>query len=520
MMPQMLAARGLSMRSPADGIHYFNAHLMNTEEAGVFLDFPGYLDDQDHVVPLIWNVALWHLVGLDACTEQIPDKLISQLCQGMDLHGNQLIDTAMFSPPLEVILTIHCEVSEAMETHPNVGRQMLHAMVRAVLADIEQNAWLVGDGRGGREWRPGHVLAVAFIHARNQENEPHLHAHVIVFPMVFVSSTAWHPYYERAFFRRLNTEDGIRSRIGAVAREEAAKHGFIIEYADGPASKTLLNGATVTCPSGRVIPAGSIPRKRMAGILARKLLKEALGVQPLTPKEAEIVKMNPGVAPYRISGLRNPDRLTRKLKAMGILDPNGLVLPKEALVLVIRKVDAAMLKAQVSVPDLCALPLKQAVAVGKAIGSERQILSRLIPGFATQDTMRVATIRWTKSFISVVQRVSDSAAEGLPLDGLNDCDGDMLIKLIRAGLITIEAMNKRRVFRITAFGELKLAVVRARVEYASNLRYSILHHMPQPDPHLNPPRKEIPRYKPINAIAHHSLEVETRNGPTKIHKSI
>jgi len=149
MMPQMLAARGLSMRSPADGIHYFNAHLMNTEEAGVFLDFPGYLDDQDHVVPLIWNVALWHLVGLDACTEQIPDKLISQLCQGMDLHGNQLIDTAMFSPPLEVILTIHCEVSEAMETHPNVGRQMLHAMVRAVLADIEQNAWLVGDGRGG-----------------------------------------------------------------------------------------------------------------------------------------------------------------------------------------------------------------------------------------------------------------------------------------------------------------------------------------------------------------------------------
>jgi len=487
---------------------------MSDAEAGAFRACDGYLDAEGLVVPIIGNRWLWHRVGLSVDQEQVPDRLIFNLCQGMDLQGLQITNTAMYKGPLEVILTVHCEVSEAMESAPDVARQTLLAMVSELLREIEARSRLLRIAGAGREWCSSSVLSLAFLHARNNEDEPHFHAHVLVFPATFEIGTGWRTFYERDFFNRLNNSDGIRFAVGMAARREAAKHGFKLEFTEGLASALVPNGATVTCPDGRIFDAGSVVRIRSAKILADRTLKHALGATPLTLREVRLLVRNPGAAPEKLAGICRPEYFVHKLRVLGLLDENRRIVQANELALVIRRLEASMAMAQISLGELSTKSDKQTELTAKTIESQREKLLSEFPDLKLQHSMKMATIHWTKAFIAQLKQVVMSEPNGLRIDEIAQSGEDILLQLVRARLVCLEAIDDRRVIRITELGQFKLAKIQAKVELASKLRYAQIHHLPTAEPVIDFSRREK---HPGQRLNRKTLELilERKNGPDK-----
>jgi len=480
MMPQILAYQAYAPRSASDAAHYLWSHLMDDTEAGALENLFGYLDTQSHVVPLIFNRELWAQIGMSSEERQLPKRLVFHLCQGMDIHGKQIARIAMYSAPREYLLTLHSEISEAFEPYPEVAWNTLRAMALAVLAELEARATLVRIASGEREWRPARLLAAFFPHGRNKEDEPHFHGHLIVFPVVMELNHGWRLFHDRASFQRLNTSDGLRYQSGVAARREAAKHGFQVTYEEGLASLLQPNGATVKCPDGREILAGTVFRKRSAMILAHRRVKDFLHVPALTAREVRLVHENPGVSPLHVNGIDNPAWFFNKLSKLELLDEANQILTKENLVKAIRRIDEAMAMAQASLIGTSPVSKVQSKALRAALESKRKDLVKGIQGLSPQDSSKSAKIKWTRSFTRVLEEVVASGREGLNLVDVGQDDDDIVLVLLHARLLCLEVSNGRRAIKSTELGELRLAEVQALVKAASEARYDGLNQIPVP----------------------------------------
>ncbi len=511
MIPILLHGKGKAMHCPSDVVHYSKTHLASPSEAGAFLGLADYLDPKDRVNVVIFNPNLWNSVGLELGSSQLPDKLIFNLCQGMDADGRQLAGIIMHREPVEIIVTLHCEISEALEHHPEIARLVLLAEARTLREEIECRATLVRTGDGEREWRRAYSLFVIFLHGRNKENEPHFHFHAIVFPPVFVPGLGWRTHSDRDFFFRLNTDDGVRARVGEAGRQEAAKYGFTITYSKGLASLLEPNGATVIRPDGHIIEAGSVIRKRSAGILALRHLEQALGTPPLTRREVGQIRNNPGAIPYDIPGITGHDRFNRKLGALGLLDKYGQILSNEEMTLAIQRLDGIMAADQASVFDIFPVAKKQAGAIAEAIEQNRAALSAKHSGQQVLASHKLARAIWTQAYTNLLKRVKDSGPDGLSLEGIGERDGELLLRLHRYRHVILDATNGRKSFRLSEFGSQKLAEVQALIEAASMARYSTFNALP--------PRKKLSyflkieerRRPPIQQTPSAKIEVEEKH---------
>jgi len=492
MIPQILFSGAYALPSSGAVLHYFSTHLMDRTEAGALLSLSGYLDTEDHVVPIVLNRDLWEEIGLRLDETQLPEKLLFNVCQGMDLHGVQIANIAMYAAPKEFILTLHCEVSEAFEVRPEVGWKAIAAMAKKVITEMESRATRVRGASGEREWRPARMLAVLFIHGRNQEDEPHFHGHLVVFPIVREVDLGWRAYHDGESFLNLNAVDGLRAKGGAAACREAAKHGFKITYKDGLASLTEPNGATVECPDGHVIEAGTVYRKRTALILAHKRLKEFLHVPALTKREVMLVQGNPGLSARELPGVTRPAKLEHKLRGLGLLDEDEKIHSGQKLVGAIKRVDESMAMAQASLIGMSPVSKVQSKALGDALESRRKDLVKGFPELSLQNSSKSAKIQWTRSFTRLLQEVHDAGREGLSLSDVREDDHDTFLVLLRAHLLHLEVSNGRRAAMITEIGEQRLAEVKERVRTASEARYDLLAPMPW-GLNSSPVRNEPPR---------------------------
>lgn len=383
MIPQILFSRAYALRSSGDVLHYLKTHLMDRTEAGALLSLHAYLDSESHVVPIVLNRDLWEEFGLSPDDIQLPGKLVFNACQGMDIFGAQIAGIAMYSAPKEFILTLHCETSEAFEPYPEVAWHTLHAMALEAISEMESRATRARIACGEKEWRHARMLAVLFIHGRNDENEPHFHGHLLVFPIVKEPNLGWRVYDDGESFLSLNSVGGLREKSGEAGRREAAKHGFKISYKVGLASLIEPNGSTVVCPDGQVIEAGTVFRKRSATILAHRRLKEFLCVPALTKREAILVIGNPGFSAWDLPGVSRPAKLEHKLKGLGLLDEDDKILSGQHLVGAIKRVDESMAMAQASLVGMSPVSKVQSKALRDALESKRK---DLVMGFSPAST--------------------------------------------------------------------------------------------------------------------------------------
>lgn len=493
MVPQILFSGAYALRSAHDVAHYIRTHLMDPSEAGALLSLSGYLDNENHVVPVFLDRNPWEELGLSPGDVQIPPQLVFHSCQGMDLHGAQVAQIAMYSAPKEFILTVHCETSEALERYPEVAWHTLHAMAMEALAELESRATRVRIVCGEREWRRAKMLAVLYIHGRNSENEPHFHGHLLIFPIVQEPDLGWRVYQDGESFLRLNTVDGLRSKVGAAARREVARHGFQLTYAEGLASFVQPNGATVVCPDGQRIEAGSVIRKRTAMILAHRHLKQFLGVPALTKNEVRLVQEYSGQPFPNLPRTAHHSKFLIKLRGLELLDEDDHLLSDQKLALVVRSIDESMARAQASVMGISRGSKPQRNVLSEAIESKRMDLVRGFPELSLQGSTKSAKIKWTAAFTRTLEQVAASGTEGLSLEQVGQEDSDTFLILLRTHLLTLKASEGRRAFLITEYGERRLSEVQAAVKAASDLRYEGLNHIPVPIP--SPLAPEEPRRK-------------------------
>jgi len=273
-------------------------------------------------------------------------------------------------------------------------------------------------------------------------------------------------------------------------------------------SLAVSNGATVYCPDGLVIEAGSVFRKRSALILARRELTGVFGVAPLTRPEVDLVLEFSGHFAYEMTGINRPNRFIQKLKTLGLLGSDERILSGQGLALAVRRIDEAMAMAQASIASVLWVPKEQEKAIAAAMESKRNDLATNFPALSLQANSRTAKIRWTKAFISMLQQVVASGSEGLSLAGIEGEDGEVLLSLHRHRLVSLEVTDGRKAFLVTEFGQRRLAEVQAEVEAASRARYDGLYQLPSSSLHFPGPEK-----RKLNHLQPH-------HGPKPIEKDI
>lgn len=509
MDPIILFAGASTFQSSADAVNYVNTHLMGSTEAGSLRRLERYLDAGLRVVPVYLNRDLWQEVGLSPEARQIPERLISNLCQGMDLGGRQLARIALCAPARELILTFHCEISEAIEPYPEVGFQTLRAMALEALAYLEARAIRIRQACGLREWHKARMLGALYCHARNKEDEPHFHGHLMVFPIAREARLGWRVYHDQAAFLGLNEAGGLRSRVGKVARRELARHGFDVQFQEGLASLSELNGATVRCPDGRLIEAGSVVRARTSIIWADKLLKEFLGTAPLTTGEVGLVHAHGGQFAEAIPEIANDKRLIAKLHQLNLLDTRRRIHSGIELDKAIQSIDNAMSMTQASVLELSHQSTAQMLAVIEALRSKRMELREAFSQCLPSEP-KPATALWSTSVSRILQKAAVHGNEGMNIEALGATEHDIFLALIRAQLLGLDASTGRRAVRLTEFGRQKLDQLETRMKAASLERFEKINQIPWPVDHvptISPQRKnEI-----LNPVEPKVLEPEIKH---------
>lgn len=451
--------------SSASGVvNYFLEHLQTSKEMGGFPRVPGYLSRDGKVVP-VFDKNLWRRLGWDG--EGLPPKkLIRNLCDGFDRDGNKLSGSSGFRRPQETIISLYSELSEALKDRPEIAHAILCEALREHVLVIEERAFRRRSGKGRKanpEWAPGKVPTLSYCHQENKLGETSFHIHTLAFPVAKALETErWFTYDNAAHMAGLSKKGGGRERVTQAIIASAARFGYRVEVAQGKAHGTGPQGARVTTPDGRIFERGTVARERRAEILAAQEMVRALGSNPLTPKEIELVRRQTGRFPKEIRGVRRIELLQKKLETMGFLNSNGQIAEPTSVSQCLRKMEAGMAEAQAALEDLSQLPFSKPAA--SIIKAKRQELTKLEPTIIPNPNQ--ARIRWTAAYDMAISMVANNP-DGLRTDDLDKPTRDNLSKLKRAGILCGEKVAGRMVYRLSEEGERRFQsglVAQAHVE--------------------------------------------------------
>ncbi len=435
-------------------MNYIGSHLQAHKEAGSLPSVHGYLTKNGEILPLlypgIWKQIGWSGQGLP------PERLVQNLCQGLDLHGKRLTRSKKpFLAPKELIISFPCEVSVAMKNEPEAGFRTMEEVVMKVVDSIEEIAVRKRSGKGRKanpDPAPARILVLAYTHAKNRADEPDLHSHLYIFPLALDSTGVWRVFDNTAHMAGLSKPGGARERATDVLIAAAARRGYIIELRRGKASGPGPHGARVVCPDLRTIERGSIVSTRRSEILAAQEMARECGAAPLTRKQIEVVRRETGRFPSELKNIKRRDLLEKKLRALGFLDPGGRIHSPAGITAACQTMEEHMAIAQVTLSDLPMLP--HALSAAEIIKGKRKALRDQVPGVRLNTNQ--ARIRWTASYDRVLELVA-AHPEGLTTDDLDKPTRDNLSKLKRAGVLLGGKVLGRMRYTLGPDGEERLA---------------------------------------------------------------
>jgi len=319
---------------------YIRGHLQILLEGGGFLQLPNYVDQQGRVVPILLHPSLWEAAGLKVGSQILNSALVENLCKGMNSHGRQLTPTILFKVPVETLLTLPCELSEALREDPEAAQRILLAAAEAYLEWLDLFAVRVRIGKNKKVTARALTLSVCFLHALNRANEAHYHLHILTFGPALDGDANWRTHNIYSCLRHFHHPDGVRDSVTLAVVAAAAKEGYQVLITLGKVSNGVGIGATVNCPDGRVIHARSVARFRSAQILCNRELKCELGVPPLTERELELVSEYVSNGLWNIPEKKCNAKLREKLVVLGLLGPKQGQQPN--LNLALKRMDQAM----------------------------------------------------------------------------------------------------------------------------------------------------------------------------------
>lgn len=446
---------GVKASSPQGVADYVGVHLADSEELGELPRVHGYLDRDGRVEPIV-DVDLWRRVGWDG-QGLPPERLVKAVTMGCDIEGRKLSrQRSLYQAPDETVISLPSELSEALRDDPETAHELLRVALRENLAAWEEACVRRRSGQGRKTspgWASARPLALNYCHAENRAGEVSYHAHSMVFGLALSEDGRWQSVDNRRYVTQLSKPGGARDRMTRAIIEEAARRGYQVELVAGPASAApgLAQGARVVCPDGRVIERGSVGRTRRAEILAAQELRRELGLAPLTHREVELVRRSSGQIPAEVKGPARKEVFAAKLRALGLLDGEGCILPPEHQVAGLQTMEAGMADAQVSLADLPTLPHAREAA--ELVKTRRKDLVAQVPEIVPSTD--AARIRWTTAYDQVLDLVAASP-DGLRTDGLDKKVRDDLSKLKRAGILTGEKVAGRMVYQMTELGQARL----------------------------------------------------------------
>lgn len=427
--------------SPSGVRDYVVNHLQSPKESGCLAQLPGYRYPEGDVRPHYLNWPLWVEVGQGV--GQIDENLIFNLCMGMDLDGRQLTQTDLFRAPVEALLTLPSEVSQALIGNPSLANQALYAVSSAYLQEMEPVA--ISARCGGRKSTilPAKTLTMAYFHGLSEAGEPHLHAHVLTFTPALDEFGAWHAYANRLFMQRLHAAGGAREKARKALVALLAKQGYVVEIVPGKSDPDHPPGAMVTCPSGAVIYPGLIPRLQGARMLARKAVLFELRVPCLTSKEVPLLLNQVGKFPTAAAGGQRQARFVSKLNTLHLLDEDGRI--KQDLLPALAAVDSTMARVEASLRDL---PLQESERASWSVREHREALLEHVPEARADDW--VARKTWTKRYDELLELAASESYEwaALPITTQN-----AMHLLAKAGVLKKHYDKSWPTYRLTAKGE-------------------------------------------------------------------
>lgn len=522
----------------AEGVvGYVGGHLQASPEVGGLASAPGYLSKDGQVLPIALNPELWRQVGWNPDSTPLPPAaLLKALTQGQDMGGNPLTRRGQakgseppFRAPRELVVTIPSEVSEALL---NQGSEASLRVMRQILGEalhqIESQAVRVRKGSGTRIWAPAKTLSLAYVHAENRLGETHLHLHIYTFGPALDQTGTWRTRDNQAHLLALQGKapfapvkkvtspvPEIRNQPPAPGRlglsktlqEACWKEGLRVDmdlrFAWQAAPKTA-HGATVNLPNGTQIKAGSLHRQRRAEILAAQELRAVMGAPKLTTREIEKLRKYTGKLPKDIPDIKRRDLFWEKANALGLLDPEGTVLPGDQLHQRLQEAEMRMAEAQVRLEASAALASPYPAAA-HLLADARKQLAEEVPGVSPEASTQKARLRWTQDYETTLRRVVEAGTEGLTTQGLDKPTRNLLSKLKAAGLLQMEKTHGRAIYNLTPAGL-------ARVE-GLRIQRSDLGH-PQP-PGLYPNVGSAPDSpdSPSEIRSHSSHEIAAHNSP-------
>jgi len=446
---------GPQPKTPSAVSIYVGGHLAPTLEAGDLAEAPGYLSREGTIIPLVSDPELWAEVGWDAGKHPLPSgKLIENLTQGFDYYGHKLAGRGQFRAPKEVVFSLPSELSVAlMELPPSRRLEVMQDLHRTWTQERDQVAVRIMKD-GDRTWEQAKTLSLGFVHLEDRAGEPSLHFHDYAFPVAKDMNGRWRAYENG---KAANDMPKLRAKLTDAAIASCAKHGIKIDWPRGLAKERdgEVHGVTVTLPGGRVIEAGSLNRTRRGDVLAAQAIRETLGVPALTPKELELVRRETGKLPIEIKGVKRRDYLVKKLNGLGMLDPEGRILPVAEIEARLPKIAEGL---EVAAAKLRQVPMPGSQADPVALVEQKiQDIKTAVPAITQQvEAAQVAgRIRWTQDYQRVMDQVA--VAGKLRTDGLTKQDRDLLSKLKKAGLLEGEMIDGRMEYGISELGRLRLS---------------------------------------------------------------
>lgn len=437
----------------ADVLRYLGVHLQSTDEVGNLAQVKGYLNHQGQVAPLL-DRSIWRRLGW-AGSEQPPEKVIAQLCAGMDVNGKSLTRSKrLHMPPKEFVLTLPSELSEALRNNPEAAHDLLRSAVETFIRCAEEHALRMREGRGREtspSWHPGRLSWLAYLHAENRAGEPHFHAHVLIFGPALDKKGEWRVWDSGALLKRLNGPGGARQAVTSAVMVQANYHGYRVRVTRGLAGDPRTHGAHVTLPDGRVIGPGSVRRTRREEILAAEELRRCIGAPPFTPSELELIRRSTGRFPAHLRGVKRRDILEKKLRALGLLDYEGAIVSSADLQAGLTRMAQGMAEAQAALRDRAAPREVEAAAL---IEVRRQTLAQVAPEIDSSTSL--ARIRWTTQYERLLRLIA-SAPDGLRTDGWTREQKNLASKLKRAGYLSGIKTGVNMIYSLTPQASARLA---------------------------------------------------------------
>ena len=429
--------------SPSGVADYVYDHLMSPKEVGSLALVERARDRAGNIAPVLHNYPLWCAVGHDPETPQLSRRLIHYLCMGMDHYGDQLTQTEIFRPPVEVLLTVPSELSEGMESHPEAAYSALLSGAMAFCSEVDKASVSVRVGGGKSEFRCGHTLIAAYFHARNEAGEPHLHVHLYIFPPVRAGYATWLAYTSRSLSQHLHSPGGGRQVFTQSFISGAAEFDYQMDHTPGRATQDQPHGVKVQCPGGSLIHPGSIPRLRSAEIRAHEALCYALGAPFLTAQELTLVLQQAGQYPVAGAGGQRQDRFEEKLKKLGLLDPEGRITSD--LLAELSALDVKMAVVEASLLDL---PFQESSTATQLVRARREGLRDQVPAIHTDDW--AARHAWVTTYEDLLASIENKAIDWAALPTALQ---NTMHLIERAGVVQKHYEDGLLRYRLTSKGE-------------------------------------------------------------------